>query len=75
VSIHVADSGGGIDSEHLSRIFDRFYRVDPSRASPGAGLGLAIAQEIARSHGGRIEVSSQPGRGSRFTVSLPMSAT
>jgi len=75
VSIHVADSGGGIDSEHLPRIFDRFYRVDPSRASPGAGLGLAIAQEIARSHGGRIEVSSQPGQGSRFTVSLPKSAT
>ena len=75
VSIHVADSGGGIASEHLPRIFDRFYRIDPSRASPGAGLGLAIAQEIARSHGGRIEASSQPGQGSRFTVSLPNRAT
>jgi len=74
VSIHVADSGGGIDSEHLPRIFDRFYRVDPSRASPGAGLGLAIAQEIARSHGGSIEVSSQVGQGTHFTVTLPDSA-
>jgi heavy metal sensor kinase len=75
LSIHVADSGGGINSEHLPRIFDRFYRVDSSRASPGAGLGLAIAQEIARSHGGRIEASSHPGQGSRFTVSLPRSTT
>ncbi|OGT28786.1 MAG: hypothetical protein A2Z17_05410 [Gammaproteobacteria bacterium RBG_16_66_13] len=73
VSIHVADSGGGIAPEHLPRIFDRFYRADPSRASPGTGLGLAIAQEIARSHGGRIEVSSQTGLGTRFTVTLPES--
>jgi signal transduction histidine kinase len=50
-------------------------RVDPSRASPGAGLGLAIAQEIARSsQGGRIEVSTQIGQGTRFTVTLPDSA-
>jgi heavy metal sensor kinase len=75
VSIHVADSGGGIASEHLPRIFDRFYRIDPSRASPGAGLGLAIAQEIARSHGGRIEVSSQIGQGTHFAVTLPESSS
>jgi len=49
-------------------------RVDPSRASPGAGLGQAIAQEIASSQGGRIEVSSQIGQGTRFTVTLPDSA-
>jgi heavy metal sensor kinase len=75
VSVQISDTGKGIAAEHLPHLFDRFYRADPSRASPGVGLGLAIAQEIARRHAGRIVVSSQPGQGSRFTVSLPMSVT
>jgi signal transduction histidine kinase len=74
VSVQISDTGKGIAAEHLPQLFDRFYRVDSSRASPGAGLGLAIAQEIARSHGGRIEVSSQVGQGTHFTVTLPDSA-
>ena len=75
VSVQISDTGKGIAAEHLPHLFDRFYRADPSRASPGVGLGLAIAQEIARRHAGRIVVSSQPGQGSRFTVSLPKSVT
>jgi len=70
-TIAVSDSGVGIPAEHLPHVFDRFYRVDPSRSRRGAGLGLAIAQEIARAHAGSIEVASQPGAGSTFTVHLP----
>ena len=57
--------------EHLERIFDRFYKADPSRTGSGSGLGLAIALENARLLGGDIEVWSEPGRGSRFTLRLP----
>ena len=57
--------------EHLERIFDRFYKADPSRTGSGSGLGLAIALENARLLGGDIEVQSEPGRGSRFTLRLP----
>ena len=71
VSVIVADTGIGIPAEHLPRIFDRFYRVDASRSTPGAGLGLTIAQEIARAHGGAVEVDSAAGKGSTFTVNLP----
>ena len=72
-SIDVADTGIGIAAEHLPHLFDRFYRVDAarSRQAGGAGLGLAIAQWVAAAHGGRIDVASEPGRGSRFTVVLP----
>ncbi|MCX7817933.1 MAG: HAMP domain-containing histidine kinase [Kiritimatiellae bacterium] len=72
----VRDTGIGIAPEHLPRIFERFYRADParSRSSGRAGLGLAIAQEAVRRQGGRIEVSSQPGRGSEFVVTLPTAA-
>lgn len=71
--LQVTDTGVGIEAEHLPRLFDRFYRVDTSRAdSRGhAGLGLAISAEILRRHGGRITVESQPGDGSTFTVRLP----
>ncbi|HEY8347845.1 MAG TPA: ATP-binding protein [Symbiobacteriaceae bacterium] len=73
VRITVADTGPGIAPEHLPRIFERFYRVDKarSRATGGAGLGLSIAAEAARLLGGRIEVESEVGKGSRFTLVLP----
>jgi len=73
VGIRVRDTGTGIASQHLPRLFDRFYRVDHgrSRAQGGSGLGLAIAQSIARAHGGRISVESSLGAGSTFTVWLP----
>lgn len=71
--IHVQDTGIGIAPEDIERIFDRFYRVnsDRSRNTGGAGLGLAIAQSIARAHHGSIQASSVLGKGSRFTVHLP----
>ncbi len=69
--VSVSDSGIGISAEHLPRIFDRFYRVDPSRTLPGAGLGLAIARSIAEAHGGTLEAHSTPGTGSTFVVCLP----
>jgi signal transduction histidine kinase len=72
--IQVQDTGIGIESENLSRLFDRFYRVnqDRARATGGSGLGLAIVWAIAQAHGGSVEVSSQLGKGSLFTVSLPL---
>jgi heavy metal sensor kinase len=70
VSVIVEDTGIGIPAEQLPRIFDRFYRVDASRSTPGAGLGLTIAREIATAHGGTVEVDSAAGKGSTFTVNL-----
>jgi len=71
--IEVADEGPGMASDDASRVFERFWRSDPSRtrASGGAGLGLAIGAAIADAHGGRAEVESEPGRGSVFRVYLP----
>lgn len=71
LKIAVADTGVGIAAEHLPHIFDRFYRVDRSRTSGGAGLGLAIASEIVRAHRGTIEVTSRVGEGSTFTLRFP----
>ena len=70
----VRDDGIGIAAEDLPHIFDRFYRVDRarSRAQGGSGLGLAIGRWIAESHAGSITVTSEPGRGSVFTVRLPL---
>jgi two-component system sensor histidine kinase BaeS len=69
----VADTGRGIPAEHLPHIFDRLYRVDPSRSrnTGGTGLGLSIARELARAHGGDITADERPGGGARFTVRLP----
>jgi heavy metal sensor kinase len=70
--LSVRDTGVGIASEHLPHLFERFYRVDPSRSSDGGvGLGLAISRWIVEAHDGRIEVESQLGRGSTFRVRLP----
>ena len=69
--VEVADAGPGIAPEHLAHVFDRFYRVDGARSGPGSGLGLAIARENARLLGGDLEVRSEPGAGSRFTLRLP----
>jgi heavy metal sensor kinase len=68
--VTIADTGSGIPIEHLRRIFDRFYRVDKSRSTRGAGLGLAIALEIAQAHGGKITVRSEVGKGTVFNVRL-----
>ena len=72
-SIAITDQGIGIASEHLPHIFERFYRTDTSRArqTGGIGLGLPIAQAIAKQHGGRITVHSALGKGSTFNVWLP----
>lgn len=71
VEVSIDDTGVGIAPEHLAHIFARFYRVDDARSSHGMGLGLAIARNIAHAHGGSITVTSEPGRGSTFTVRLP----
>ena len=71
IAINIEDTGIGISPEHLPHIFDRFYRVEESRVTRGAGLGLAIAQEIAIAHNGIIEAHSTRGRGTTFTVRLP----
>ena len=72
--IAVRDTGIGIPAEHLERIFERFYVVDKSRSrkSGGTGLGLSIVKHIAERHGGRVSVESVEGKGSTFTVVLPV---
>ncbi|MGH2399142.1 MAG: sensor histidine kinase, partial [bacterium] len=69
--VAITDTGAGIPPADLPHIFDRFYRGS-NAIGTGTGLGLSIAQWIAQQHGGEIEVSSAPGRGSRFTVVLPV---
>ena len=72
--IEVSDDGPGIDEEYAATVFERFFRTDPSRtrATGGAGLGLAIVAAIAAAHGGRVEVSSHEPSGTCFTVYLPL---
>ena len=72
--VTVADTGVGIPVEELSQVFERFYRVDPSRtrSTGGAGLGLTIAKQLVEAHGGTIHVESEPGSGSRFVFELPL---
>jgi two-component system phosphate regulon sensor histidine kinase PhoR len=73
VEFFVQDSGAGIASEHLPRLFERFYRVDKarSRESGGTGLGLAIAKHIMLAHGGSIRAESELAHGSTFLFTLP----
>jgi signal transduction histidine kinase len=72
--VAVKDTGIGIDRAALKHVFERFYRADEARnrADGGAGLGLSIAEQLVSDHGGRIAAESAPGRGSTFTVSLPL---
>jgi signal transduction histidine kinase len=72
--LEVADTGIGINPEHLTHLFDRFYRVDKarSRVSGGTGLGLAIVKGIAEQHGGKVSATSEPGKGSTFSVWLKL---
>jgi len=72
IRIEVMDEGEGIPVEDLPRVFERFYRGDKARAAGGTGLGLSIAQEIVNAHGGTVTVKSEIGRGSTFTVHLPV---
>ena len=73
VKVAVADTGPGIAPEDLPRLFDRFYRADPSRSrsTGGTGLGLTIARRLVEAHGGSIEAESVVGQGSRFVIRLP----
>lgn len=72
VRIEVADSGIGIAAEDIPRIFERFYKVDRSRASSGTGLGLAIARHLVEAHSGRIWAESQVGKGTTFFFTIPI---
>jgi two-component system, OmpR family, phosphate regulon sensor histidine kinase PhoR len=74
LSIHIQDNGSGIEPQHHSRLFERFYRVDTARSRElgGTGLGLAIVKHIAGIHNGSVEVESTPGEGSTFTITIPV---
>jgi two-component system phosphate regulon sensor histidine kinase PhoR len=73
LSIVVSDNGPGIAPHHIPRLTERFYRVDESRSADtgGTGLGLAIVKHVLARHSGKLEISSQPGKGSQFTCQLP----
>lgn len=77
VEIEVVDNGPGIPAKHLPRIFERFYRVDKARSRElgGTGLGLALVKHIALAHGGAVDAQSVVGKGSRFTIRLPLADT
>jgi two-component system phosphate regulon sensor histidine kinase PhoR len=72
----VRDNGIGVSAEHISRLTERFYRVDKSRSreTRGTGLGLAIVKHVLLRHGAQLDIESEPGRGSTFTVTFPVRA-
>jgi signal transduction histidine kinase len=72
--LEVTDTGVGIPPESIPHVFERFYRVDKARSRQmgGAGLGLSIVKSICAAHQGRVSVESKEGKGSRFTVELPL---
>lgn len=72
LSVTVSDTGVGIEPEDLPRIFERFYKGDRARGGAGSGLGLAVVKHTAEAHGGGVRAESEPGKGSRFTLSLPL---
>jgi len=74
ICVSVTDGGIGISPDLLGRIFERFYQVDGStkRRFGGMGVGLALVWEIVEAHGGNVRVESEPGKGSTFTVALPI---
>jgi two-component system OmpR family sensor kinase len=74
--VEVADRGPGLAPEQAERVFERFFRADPSRArtSGGSGLGLSIVAAVAEAHGGRAELDTAPGRGATFRIVLPLRA-
>jgi len=77
LEVTVSDTGSGMPPEELQRVFDRFYRVDKSRArsSGGTGLGLSVAKQLVEAHGGRIWAESEPGHGSAFHFTLPVAGS
>jgi signal transduction histidine kinase len=75
IRIEVADTGIGIATHDLPRIWERLYRGDHSRAERGLGLGLSLVRAIVQAHGGTVDVHTELGRGSTFTVRLPKSTS
>lgn len=72
LDIRVQDTGTGIPAEHLPHVFERLYRADPSRSTPGSGLGLSMARTLAQAHGGTLELASQVGQGTAAVLRLPV---
>ena len=74
LSISVSDNGEGIPAEHLTHVFERFYQAESARSSEnkGAGLGLSIAKSLIEAQNGQIRITSQPGKGTNITVTLPL---
>jgi two-component system heavy metal sensor histidine kinase CusS len=72
VEVAVSDNGCGMAAEHLPRVFDRFYRIESSRSSDGAGLGLALVKSIVDLHGGLASIESEVGRGTTVKLTFPL---
>ena len=75
IIVHVRDTGIGIPAAEQEKIWDRLYRGDKSRSQRGLGLGLSLVRAIVQAHQGRVQVASQPGEGSEFTVIVPVDET